>query len=321
MTNSDSWVLKPSQDFLSNALKETLIKNKGWLYEPILGYLGGSAAYGFCSGGSDLDWFLLCKNEMEFGSKLLKKDSTAHSDLMLVGYNQILSIIHKLDIGRGQRLYPTVFYRSPEEDAFYKSANPYRGKDPSCFHKDDVKFFDLCIFLRAEMLWVNEKYKWFDLFALYAQIRTIDFLDAHFVRAYGNFQNFIQGQSQVAPRKYLYTIQHLLTMKWILEKGTKPPLNYLNFKRNMTFEALLKEHMDCLMNRNASAIVEKEKDRMNADVWLNHYIEEQLEILQPKLEQYDKDETYGDIMQQTPKHLMPTILLCDMSKLVEHNEP
>ena len=317
MTNSDRRGSDLQKNLLSAAMREALIKNKGWQYEPILSYLGGSAAYGFRSRGSDLDWFFLCNSELERGSKLLKKDGTVQSDLMLVDYDNILRILHKLDVKREHCRYPTVFYRSSEEEALYRSSHPYRGKDPSCFYEDDVKFFDFCIFLRAERLWLNEKYAGFDLFTLYDRARTIDFMDAHYVRAYGNFNNFIRRNVHVTPRKYLYTMQHLLTINWILEKRSRAPLNYLNFQRNMSFDSQLTEHMDNVIARNASSTVEKEKNSMEADVWLNHYIEVQLESLRPRLEHYNKAETYGDLMRQTPKDFLPNVILCNMSKSIE----
>lgn len=94
-------------------------------------------------------------------------------------------------------------------------------------------------------------------------------------QAKGNFVKYLQG-SEVKSKKYMYAVRPIFACYWILEKGTRPPLNFEELFTFMQSNYLITSSQ---VVENISSLLKQKKEGVEMglvpkDLYLNIYIQE-----------------------------------------------
>jgi len=103
-----------------------------------------------------------------------------------------------------------------------------------------------------------------------------------------NFRKYISSQNDVTHKRYLYTFRGLVNAKWVLHKGSIPPINFIETMKQM--EGVIPE--DVL--ESLKEIIElkktgKEKDKIENITHLDIYVEDFLADEEVPMERKPKD--------------------------------
>lgn len=193
--------------------------------------------------------------------------------------------------------YPTNLYRTKQEDE--EISQVYKSK--ALRLQRDYGEWVLQLLILNDTIWLADQYSLSRLNSIYEAFKTIDILDAFFVRAYGNYHHFMEGNQKVLVRKYLYTLYQLGAIRWIIEKRVKPPMNFERLLEGMGLEEELFTHIMKMKKSNHDSTIYKGHYLERADELINQYIKETLEYAEIVIREYDRNETFIKIVRNTPK--------------------
>ncbi len=194
------------------------------------------------------------------------------------------------------RRYPSVFYRSREEQEKYSPENIHWNVR----YRDDGEMFEFTQFLIADEVFICEREReQLTLPRLCRMVRTIDLMDLQYVRAYGNYHQLMEGQEPVLVRKYLYTLYELFLCYWIVRYGTKPSTVFQNLLAGQELSDRVRESVDRVLELNAEGKEHKTRLKCEADATLNAYIRDSLAELKEKLASYPAQERFDALMERT----------------------
>ncbi len=191
--------------------------------------------------------------------------------------------------------YPSCFYRSKEEKERCNNLHPQLRK------RDEYPDMMILLLLMDDYMWVKSGDVDPEIVSLYKTEKIIDILDTYYVRAYGNYEHFIKDKESVPVRKYLYTMDHLTKMKWLIEKGTKSPVNFIKTMNGITIPQDVKESVEKYLLMNKDSEVYKTKYYERSDEHLNTYIGDSLEQIRSDMQNYSKDITLFDLVISMPE--------------------
>ncbi|MCI7768011.1 MAG: nucleotidyltransferase domain-containing protein [Oscillospiraceae bacterium] len=103
-----------------------------------------------------------------------------------------------------------------------------------------------------------------------------------------NFREFLSGE-EVKLKKYFYVLRPVLACKWIIEKGTPPPMLFTRLSEDMLEDSLKGTVNDLLKLKMESPELGSGR---RIDV-LNDYIEEQLAVIEERLAALPDSEPCG----------------------------
>lgn len=286
----------------------------------LFGRIAGSKAQGLSSKASDNDWHIFISGGEEYrqeqiekeGNKNLRGGKIVDYLIQLDGETVVVDsdiifwekVKEDLDsrLARTDIMYPTCLNYSKEEEKKHSLEELKTVR-----YRNDYGLLMFHLLILSDSMWVNSEYKDFSPSELYRLVRTIDMLDMYHVRAYGNVQNYIKGKDDVLVRKYMYTLMHLESMKWILTKGTKPPMDFRTLIAGNLHNSITLEHINRAYDLNKNATEYKTKYKEAMDPVLNEYIENLLEEVTIGMKSYSKTETYEDIIRNTETERLPRI--------------
>lgn len=205
--------------------------------------------------------------------------------------------------GSVARRYPTVFYRTQEEENKYLPENIHWN----IRYREDGEIFEFIQFLIADTIFLNESAQ-INMERFYQLVKTVDMLDLQYVRAYGNFQHYIKGKEEVLVRKYLYTCYELFFCEWMIQKGTRPPMVFQELMEGVTLKNDVMQSIYRLLKQNEQNGGHKTKLTCAADKKLNQYLAQMLQQLRQKIADYDIQEKYFRVIQRTEPERRQKIL-------------
>lgn len=287
------WMLRSQFETIIDIWKEKL------LTKPVIGCRSGSQSSGFGNEHSGANILLLCEKVNSDDIWIIDEYTEPFAgDIIQADLPRLKMVMDRMREASEEKQYPSVFYR--DDNKMFDSASVYLVKSNDKKHKDDILFFTFCHeILRADVLYFKDDSVKEDFPQLCANIKTIDFLDSYYVRSYGNWCKFIVGNEKVLCRKYLYTIEHLFTIWWILYNRSKPPKYFPELCESLPIDGALKEHINKVILLNSSANVDKVNYKIESDEVLNENIKVLLEKFEPEIFKYDKNETFDVILNRT----------------------
>lgn len=295
---------------------ETVIEKwRGRLHDPVMATRCGSKVAGFGNTHSDEDITLLC-NDIDDNEiwNIDRYTSPAQGDLLEVNRKRLMKLLEEMLNKNAEKTYPTNFYRTRDEERSYRADDhPFTVLSKDYGHLEDKLFYTLCHdILRTDVIYINKMHPEFNYTSLCRQVRTIDFLDTYYVRAFGNWKYNLDGEKEVLCRKYLYTLDRTLAIWWIVKNQSKPPLYFPALCEGLPIDEEFNEHIKKCIESNAKATSGKATYTIPSDDWLNGRIKDLLDELCPHVHEYDKNETYDELMQNTPEDLQPIVTEFDM---------
>ena len=93
--------------------------------------------------------------------------------------------------------------------------------------------------------------------------------------ARGNYREYLKGET-IRLKKYFYVLRPILACRWIMDRGTPPPMGFSDLVESVLDEAV-RPQVEALLARKIGTGELTDGLRIDA---LNRYIEEQLESLQ-----------------------------------------
>lgn len=203
------------------------------------------------------------------------------------------------------RKYPSVFYRSDEEKEKCALENLHKL---ARFHPDGATY-EFSAFLLADRIFINRgQREEFAFQKLCHMVRTVDIMDVQYVRAYGNYQHALKNKETVLLRKYIYTLYELFLCRWIVERGTKPPMFFPNMLAKLGLSETELKMIQNILDINAAATEDKKKLSCPANPELNVFIRDQLEYLKEAIGNYPTDERYDALIERTAPQERQSIL-------------
>ena len=98
-----------------------------------------------------------------------------------------------------------------------------------------------------------------------------------------NCREYLKGE-MVRAKKYFYVLRPILACRWILEKGTPPPMLFSELARNELPEELMAD-VECLLNLKIHSPEVKQIPRADK---INAYLEREIEEIKAILERADE---------------------------------
>ena len=270
-------------------------------FRPLFGNLDGSISRGMSNNTSDVDMHIFGETdhidialELSYAEASLRNRKVTY-DIALHAYNITLESL--TDYNARNKKYPTVFYRTEKEKNAYSPQHIHWN----IRYRPDGEIFELLQFLIADTIFIRKiQEEKIGLQKMYEKYRTIDILDLQFVRAFGNYNNLMKDdQKEVLVRKYLYTLYEIFFCNWILEKQTRPPLDFRELFRGQALEEDIIENIIQVFDFNQNAAEHKSKQKCPRQPLVNSYICEKLTTLQEKISGYDPKVTYSQIIANT----------------------
>ena len=106
--------------------------------------------------------------------------------------------------------------------------------------------------------------------------------------ASGNYREFLQG-GLVKAKKYFYVLRPILACRWILEKGTPPPMKFSRLAESQLEHGLqdtVRQLLELKMNEPEVKLIPR------IDV-LNEYLEQSIVEVREQIQRLPKEETRG----------------------------
>lgn len=106
--------------------------------------------------------------------------------------------------------------------------------------------------------------------------------------AEGNYREYLKGK-RVRAKKYFYVLRPVLACRWILEKGTPPPMLFTELMKAELPEALQKD-VEKLLDLKMNSPEIREIERMDR---LNEYLDREILEIKEKVKLLDNGEKVG----------------------------
>lgn len=265
----------------------------------------GSDSYGLSNMWSDYDISFIaeaandCYAEMHYWADLKTEQFSFTYDLY--PYSKTLLLNGIAEYGAAKRRYPSVAYRTEKEQQAYRG---HKGRETRLWLHNN-QFEDKLAFVFSEFL-LSDKIlvrndiclqPWFcNRFDL---LSTVDILDMHYTRSYGNYNRYIQGEERVMVRKYLRTLHQIFTCNWILSQFSKPPKLFLELCKGQTLTDAVTDEVNKVLEDNKYYSGAKHENFCTPNKILNQYIHEQIGALGVKIARYPTDERFSRIIENT----------------------
>lgn len=272
-------------------------------FKPLFGNLDGSISRGMSNDTSDVDMHIFGETdnleitfELEYGEAFIKNRKVTY-DIALHAYEVTLKALD--DYNSRAKKYPTVFFRTEEE----KNTYSFQKIHWNVRYRPDGEIFELLQFLIADSIFIRNKDEVkIGLNQMYEAYRTIDMLDLQFVRAYGNYNNLMKNdQEEILLRKYLYTLYEIFFCNWILEKQTRPPLDFRELLKEQKVDPAVFENILQVFELNHTATEHKSKQMCTKQPVINEYVFNELIVLEKKISEFDPKARYSQIIENTEK--------------------
>ena len=196
---------------------------------PLIGAIGGSISLNLANEASDIDFYLITKNQSYRDILNTMYCESGKIDFMCV---ELQTLIEECEMHSIQaHKYPTRFYRN---QAITNSIMQKRDTDRPGFKREMI----MRIFLADEIFEFEPRAAKKVYQHLQQGLTLIDAWDYHYNRAYGNYYEYIHGKKQVLLRKYLYTISQI-TIGYMLLHNETVVMNYCEMLEN--FPALYED--------------------------------------------------------------------------------
>lgn len=196
----------------------------------------------------------------------------------------------KEKLGLDVNKYPTVFYRSNEEKALYTKDNIKHRRDRDEYYYTKFHYF---IFNDHYLLFHKE---YSDIIGKMCEYeKLVDALDYYYVRAYGNYNDYLVQDDQILVRRYLNCIWQIMSCKWLIEKRTIPPLNFLELKQNIITDRLLEKQINILFKINKETDADKAEIFTEPNSIINDYIAKELLYLKKAIEPINQHTLMSEI--------------------------
>jgi len=299
--NYDNFYSKETYEVVGNLIHQVEKKINA---KAFFGRIAGSKTQGLSSKGSDNDFLFFCSKaegncDTEIQGQVFLNTNIANEIVEFeIGYIYWEDALERIN----QRFnfefenYPTNFYRSKEEEEKYLPENMPK----SMRFREEYPLLMFHLALLGDSLWASEEYSDYDFKQLYSLEKTIDVLDTFYVRAYGNHVHFFDNQQDILLRKYLNVLSQIWAIEWLLQKGTRPPMNFLDLMDGQVLKEEQKNEILKLVNTNKQTTLYKTKAYTPSVPWLNNYIKECLERQREEIQNYNRSETYLDVIERTP---------------------
>lgn len=296
---------------LYSILSENYDKIEKRIHAKILfGRVGGSGAQGLKSESSDDDLHLfitggeelrqnairesglpdiqggnICPYEFEYQGKVFEIDTD------FIFWDIVKEKI--IQENKVVKQYPSVLCR--DESAW----NEDKNLSATVRYRNDFGSWLFQLFLLSDSIWLPKDFDDRQLNDLYKQRKTIDIMDAFFLRAYGNYCKFLKDRKEVLVRKYLYTIHHLETIIWIAENRTKPPFLFQKLVELADLDQSVKERIRHYYDLNSRSDVYKTRYKEKSSARIDSYIAERLDYAKELMEKYDKEERFSSVIERS----------------------
>lgn len=280
-------------------------------FKALFGRVAGSKTQGISSKGSDNDFLIFVEKtegnieqviEGTIVENIYINDVLVEFDLAYIYWDTVLERV----LARKETLfagYPTNFYRSKEDILKYLPQNM-----PELMRqRDEYPFVMFHLLLLGNSMWVSDVCMKRNLTELWGLERTIDALDTFFVRAYGNYVYYMKDQERVPLRKYLYTLSQIWAIEWLLDRGTKPPMMFVELMAGMEIEESIRRSTSELIALNREETLHKTKAYTDSRPELNGYIAAMLDRQKERIALYPREETLADVIRRTPLEFRPKL--------------
>lgn len=299
--------------------------------EIYFGRRAGSSVQGLNSAASDVDLHLFGSASPEYkhneaikfdrdvigGGNIYDYELNVDDEVVLLDVDFIFmdEVYRKITEFEDKALtkFPSKYYRSEEEHQ--ELSGNYLGK---VFRiRSDYELWMHQQFLGSDYLWLK-KYEYVDLLQeQYRKRKTIDILDAYFSRADGNYEHHFAQKTNVVARKYLYALHQILTFLWIADKKSLPPMLFESLLSGSGLKEDIVNRIRTVWNLNSKTTIYKTKYEIPADDSINNFIKENILLMKEKIENYDTNESYFEILKNTPREERPKVYLGDQNVWID----
>ncbi len=266
----------------------------------VCGQIAGGRAMGLSNSKSDNDFDIFYEQAEGFTPPGLKyiQEVTICGKPVVVEFNFInfhkLVNAAKTAFSQEHQGYPTTFYRSASEVESFLPENILPR-----WERSEYLFTKFHTFIMGDNYWYAASSR-FDIRPHWKMEKTIDALDYYFVRAYGNYQNYLTASAPLHVRRYLNCIWQTLSLEWILTRGTKPPVHIKHLIEELITSSSLKDSIYHFYDLNCNSDIDKKDLFCPSDDTINQYIFRSLCRYKEELHNYNRSETIYDLMQRTP---------------------
>lgn len=281
---------------IQNSFIKKILPNlkKEYGFEVLFGNVDGSLVRGMSNATSDIDINLFghfATRHIEDQQISITSDIRGEIVAFGITMREIDRALDKLtSYNKKKKQYPTNLFRNREEKAFYSQMGFKYD-----FKRADSERYELFTFLAANYSFKAEGEEFSEYVA--NNYRLIDILDAQFIRAYGNYYEWIVNSDKVIVRKYINTLWELMYCKWVEQFNTKPDNNFNNLRRVLLHEQVINNEIDKLLDVHKKSKQIKEYNYIKPNAVLNDYIEKEIESITKYIKNIDTNVVWSELPQ------------------------
>lgn len=241
--------------------------------------IGGSLSFNLHNHASDLDVYAIINSPCLDLNVVIKTICIQGQkfDFMCVSYSALKKYSEGFDVNAKQ--YPTCFFRSEEENEAVKRKKDVKRDD---FPREIVQR----IYISGQIMEFKEGNKQLVYETLKPTLSLMVVWNDYFIRARGNYNDFIKGKDEVALRKYLYTISELYICTVLLHEEWVD----IDFTRLVVDNNYFIGNVKCIVEElyqwNRESGVDKTSKLIKSNQELNIWIEQSLEKI---LNEFEKN--------------------------------
>lgn len=274
--------------------------NEKFQINAICGQIAGGRAMGLSGRKSDSDFDIFYRQKSGINPPPLKCienvmicDKEVEVEFNFINLEK-LEIAAKSMLEKETKGYPTNFYRNEADENKYSPENILPR-----WEREEYLFTKFHTFVMGDNYWFGKEMLGFDMSNYYKMEKVIDALDYYFIRAYGNYSNYISTGSELLVRRYLNCIWQVLSCEWILQRGTRPAMNINILIEQMIDSPEIKDIIGEYYDLNCNADVDKKDLFCESNQELNAYIYNLLSEQKNRIEKYNRNKTINEIMLNT----------------------
>lgn len=272
----------------------------------LCGQIGGGRSMGLSNKASDNDFdiYYVGGRDIPFKRKIVS--SICGCDVEIeYNYCKMDELLNAANdqIARTYNGYPTCFYRNEEDNEKYSPKNIKLR-----WERDDYYFTKFHWIMMSDDVWVRKDWV-SEYYKLYQKEKKIDAVDYYYIRAYGNWNNYIKDHEQINHRRYLNSIWQMMSCEWIVKYSSRPIVNFEKLVHIMAQEKELKEIT--LRYLDSYRIQNEDKSKVSCDTnrVIDLYIEKSLNKLKNKIETMDENKSIETLISSNTEELKRHIYL------------
>ncbi len=251
----------------------------------VCGQIGGGRAMGLSNKVSDDDfdlYYLEADNPpFKEKSKITINKETVEVEFNYCKIDDLISAA-KRQFEKKENGYPTCFYRDEAENKAYAPENIKVR-----WERDDYFFTKFHWIMMSDDVCVSNSF--YDKYAeCYKIERLIDAMNYYYIRAYGNYNNQILIKERINERRYLNTIWQILSLKWIVEKKTRPVVEFDVLADEVVGEEKLKGIIKKYLDEFKNTDVDKDDVICSTNEEINTFIKKELEVCREIINKTDR---------------------------------